>query len=290
MDDRIAFENYLNRGSAYDYSESQRDYERQIKKLDIKAKQDPSIARKYNKIKTLEKWYRDSETNFGQQKKTIDLLKSNQIGLNIDHTKFIEIKRRYLAYNKKHRKSYQNMVIIFLAIVWMEIKDTTNIRIEHFIEICKEIGHKINKKMINNATEKLLDTEKKWKKLKSTSEIEKKIKEKIKIVFQKNLNNIPFEQVQDHFKSIDHYNNNKLEMQLLVDDLLNQIDYEDLRNHNYKAFTAGLIYYIAQSLQKEKRKAYTQRIIEEATKFSTTTIRKKYNILKELLGEAKEIK
>ncbi len=262
------------------YKESQLDYERNIRVRNSKAKQDPFIKQQYDRIQTLEKWYRDYQTSFLEQRKTIEFLKS--YGINIDHVKYEAIKKRYLRYNRNHRKTYQNMVIIFLAIVWMEIKDTTNIRIERFIEISNELGHKINKKMLNNAMLKVKKTEKLWKKFKTIDEIEKEIKNRIKILFGKDLNNIPYEKLKDHIPSKSEYNRIKVEMQLITDKLLNEISYNDLKNLNYKAFTAGLIYYIGQCL--ENRKIFTQSLIEVATKFSSTTIRKKFHILKDILG------
>ncbi|MFX1258202.1 MAG: hypothetical protein ACFFAN_10105, partial [Promethearchaeota archaeon] len=129
--------------------DSQLQYERNIRVRDSKAKQDPLIKKKYDRLKVLEVWYKDSQTNFTEQRNTIEFLKS--YGINIDPVKFQNIKKRYLKYNRKHRKTYQNMVIVFLAIVWMEIKETTNVRIEQFIKACQELSHKINKKMLNNA-------------------------------------------------------------------------------------------------------------------------------------------
>jgi len=287
MDENMAFEMGIGVGGLYTFSESQRDYERRIKALDIKAKQDPKIAHKYKKIRTLEKWYRDYRSSFNQQRKTIDLLKSYDVGLNIDQVRYKEIRNRYMKFNKKHRKTYQNMVIIFLAIVWLEIKDTTNTRIERFIKGCNELGHKINKKMLNNAMLKIKNTEHNWKKMKKTSDIEIEIKEKIKVLFQKDLNNIPYEDVKECFETQEDYDKLKIEMQLLAADFLNKISYKNLKNLNYKAFTAGLIYYIGQTLEKEKRKIFTQSVIEEATNFSSTTIRKKYSILKQTLGDPK---
>ncbi|MEJ2248705.1 MAG: hypothetical protein P8Y97_03485 [Candidatus Lokiarchaeota archaeon] len=200
--------------------------------------------------------------------------------------KYSEIKDRYLKYNRIHRKTYQNMVIIFLAIVWMEIKDTTNVRIEEFIDAANQLGHKINKKMLNNAMLKILKTEKKWKeKSVSKNEIEKEIKEKIKILFQKNLNDIPFEEVKEYFNNKSEFNKIKIEMQLLADKLLDKIDYKYLQNLNYKAFTAGLIYYIGQTLNEKTDKIFIQSRIEDITKFSSTTIRKKYHMLIEILGD-----
>jgi len=266
------------------YKESQLDYERNIRIRDSKAKQDPLIKQQYEKIALLERWYRDYQTSFSEQRKTIELLKS--YGINIDKIKYETIKKSYLKYNRNHRKSYQNMVIIFLAIIWMEIKDTTNIRIERYIEISNELGHKINKKMLNNAMLKIKKSEKLWKKFKSTDDIEKEIKNRIKILFGKDLHNIPYEKVADHIPSKSEYNKLQVEMQLIADRLLNEISYNHLKNLNYKAFTAGLIYYVGKCL--ENRKIFTQSLIEEATKFSSTTIRKKFHTLKDILGPPKQ--
>ncbi|MFX1316136.1 MAG: hypothetical protein ACFE9T_09755 [Promethearchaeota archaeon] len=268
-------------------SDSQRDYERRIRIGDSKALQDPIIKEKYERIKTLEKWFRDYESDFTEQKKTIELLKSYGIGMNIDSIKFQEIKDKYLRYNKYHRHTYQNMVIIFLSIVWMEIKDSTNIRIEEFIKVSRELGHKINKKMISNAMLKVKRMEKMLSKKKSATGLEKQIKNKIKIVFQKDLNGISYEKVSSSLDDESLFNKIKLEMQLKLDEYLKQISYEDLKNLNYKAFTAGLIYYIGQTLEKERR-VFTQNLIEEATKFSSTTIRKKYHFLVDILGDPRK--
>ncbi|MFX1477669.1 MAG: hypothetical protein ACFFCI_06025 [Promethearchaeota archaeon] len=265
------------------YSDSQRDYERRIRVGDTKAMQDPRVKEKYERLKTLETWFRDYETDFTEQKKTIELMKSHGIGLNIDIVKFQEIKNRYLRYNKYHRHNYQNMVIIFLAIIWVEIKDTTNTRIEQFIEVSRELGHKINKKMLAKAMEKIKRTEKMLKEKKDPFELEKEIKEKIKIVFQKDLNSIPFEEVQENFQNSSQFEVIKIDMQLKASKILNQISYEDIQNLNYKAFTAGLIYYIGQTLRNKK--IFTQNLIERYSKFSSTTIRKKYHLLRQLLGE-----
>ena len=98
MEENVAFENTV---STSDYfNDSQRDYERRIKISDSKALQDPIIKEKYERIKTLEKWFRDYESDFTEQKKTIELLKSHGIGLNIGYVKYKEIKDRYLKYNK----------------------------------------------------------------------------------------------------------------------------------------------------------------------------------------------
>jgi transcription initiation factor TFIIIB Brf1 subunit/transcription initiation factor TFIIB len=286
LKDDMAFEKTI---PMSEYSDSQRDYERKIKIRDSKAKQDPKVKEHYEKIQTLEKWFRDSKSTFTEQKRLIELLKSYEIGLNIDQVKYQSIKDRYLLYNKKYRQTYQNMVIIFLAIVWMEMKDTTNVRIERYIEVCNELGHKINKKMLNNAMLKIKKVEKKQKKKKkSASDIEKEIKEKIKILFQKNLNDIPYEKIESFFQDKSQYDRVKIEMQLLVDNFLEKIPYDNLRNLNYKAFTAGLIYYIGQSL--DNRKIFTQSLIEKTTQFSSTTIRKKYQVLKGILGNPKNKK
>ncbi|MFX1374597.1 MAG: hypothetical protein ACFFA0_02185 [Promethearchaeota archaeon] len=270
------------------YSDSQRDYERRIRVSDSKALQDPIIREKYERIKTLEKWFRDYQSDFSEQKKTIELLKSHGIGLNIDNVKYREIKDRYLRYNKYHRYNYQNMVIIFLAIIWLEIKDTTNIRIEEFIKISKELGHKINKKMLSNAMLKVKRTEKLFKEKKDPSIIEREIKNKIKIVFEKGLNSIVYQEVQEFFSKKSEFYEIKIQMQLIADKILNQIEYKQIQNLNYKAFTAGLMYYIGQSLQN--RKIFTQSLIEKYSKFSSTTIRKKYHVLKEILGNPQEYK
>ena len=273
------------------YSDTQRDYERRIRISDSKALQDPIIREKYERIKTLEKWFRDYQSDFTEQKKTIDLLKGHGIGLNIDNVRYRNIKDRYLRYNKYHRHNYQNMVIIFLAIIWLEIKDTTNIRIEEFIAVSKELGHKINKKMLSNAMVKVKRIEKMLEKKTDTSDtsiIEKEIKNRIKIVFQKDLNSIPYEEISEFFPSKSEFDKTKINMQLVADEILQLISYSHIQNLNYKAFTAGLIYYIGQSL--ENRKIFTQSIIEKYSKFSSTTIRKKYHVLKEILGNPQEFK
>jgi len=281
MEDKLTFEDTV--PTSEFFTDSQREYERRIRVGDSKALQDPIIKEKYDRIKTLEKWFRDYETDFTEQKKTIELLKSHGIGLNIDNTKYIGIKDRYLKYNKYHRHNYQNMVIIFLAIVWMEIKDTTNIRVEEFIKVSRELGHKINKKMLNNAMSKVKRTENMLKSKKTPLDLEKEIKSRIKIVFQKDLNHIPYQKIQEHFSDKVEYEKIKMEMLLLVDKILNKISYKEIQNINYKAFTAGLIYYIGQTL--DNKKIFTQNLIETTSKFSSTTIRKKYHILKELLGD-----
>ena len=265
------------------YSDSQIDYERRIRTGDSKALQDPVIKEKYERLKTLEKWFRDYQSDFTAQKKSIDLLKSHGIGLTIDDVKYREIRELYLRYNKNHRHNYQNMVIIFLAIIWLEIKDTTNIRIDEFIKVSKELGHKINKKMITNAMLKVRQTKSMLHEKKSISELEKDIKEKIKIVFQKDLNSIPYEEVKQFFESVSDFEKKKISMQLKADKILNQIEYKQVQSLNYKAFVAGLIYYIGQTF--ENRKIFTQSLIEKYTKFSSTTIRKKYHTLRDIIGE-----
>ena len=289
LEEKLASE-YLESYGGF-YSDSQRDYERRIRISDSKALQDPIIREKYERIKTLEKWFRDYQSDFTEQKKTIDLLKGHGIGLNIDNVRYRNIKDRYLRYNKYHRHNYQNMVIIFLAIIWLEIKDTTNIRIEEFIAVSKELGHKINKKMLSNAMVKVKRIEKMLEKKTDTSDtsiIEKEIKNRIKIVFQKDLNSIPYEEISEFFPSKSEFDKTKINMQLVADEILQLISYSHIQNLNYKAFTAGLIYYIGQSL--ENRKIFTQSLIEKYSKFSSTTIRKKYHVLKEILGDSQEFK
>jgi hypothetical protein len=179
------------------------------------------------------------------------------------------------------------MVIIFLAIVWMEIKDTTNVRIEQFIRVSREFGHKINKKMLNNAMLKVKRTEKMLKEKKSVEDLEKEIKNKIKIVFQKDLNSIPFEEVKEYFSNKSQFEKVKINMLLMVDTILSNIPYNQIQNFNYKAFTAGLIYYIGQTL--DNKKIFTQSLVEKYSKFSSTTIRKKYHILKDILNDPDKI-
>jgi transcription initiation factor TFIIIB Brf1 subunit/transcription initiation factor TFIIB len=283
-EDYVAFET----SSPSDYfSDSRLEYERKIRTSSSKAIQDPKTKKRYDQINTLNKWFRDYQSNFSEQKKTIDLLKGYGIGLNIDSVKFRDIKAKYLRYNKHHRQTYENMVIIFLAIVWMEIKETTNVRIEEFIKRTRELGHKINKKMLNNAMVKVKRTDKRLENYESASNLEEQIKNKIKILFQKDINNILFRDVKQHFSNKSEYNRLKLDMQLVANKILKKITYEQIQNLNYKAFTAGLIYYIGQSL--ENRKIFTQSIVERTSRFSSTTIRKKYNELKGILGDPQEL-
>ena len=281
--DQIAFE----RTPSPDfYSDSKIEYERKIRVSDSKAIQDPETRKRYEQIKTLSKWFQDSQSSFTEQKKTISMLKSYGIGLNIDKSKYLEIKDKYLRYNKYHRQTYENMVIIFLAIIWMEIKETTNVRIEDFIEASKELGHKINKKMLNNAMSKVKRTNKRLKGYKNAENLEQEIKNKIKILFQKDLNNIKYERVRQHFDRELDYNELKMNMQLLAVKILSVIPYEKIQNFNYKAFTAGLIYYIGQTL--DNRKIFTQSIVEQTSRFSSTTIRKKYHVLVDILGDPQD--
>ena len=282
LNEDLAFEKSINFKSLY--SDARKEYERKISSLDKRAKQDPKVAQKYKKIKTLEKWFRDYQGSFHQQKKTIGMLKTYTF--NINANQYQDIKKRYLKYNKNHRKTYQNMVIIFLAIVWMEIKEFTNKRIEQFIDACNDLGHKISKKMLNNAMEKVKRTEKRKKKL-DTSQIEKAIKDKIILLLQKDLNNIPYKEYPEIISNQIQYDQLKVALLLLANTLLEKIAYEHVQSMNYKAFTAGLIYFLGQTLEKDKKKLFTQSVIEEATTFSSTTIRKKYHILKEVLGDPK---
>ncbi len=284
LEDYVAFE--TSTPSNY-FSDSRLEYERKIRTSSSKAIQDPKTKKRYDQINTLNIWFRDYQSSFSEQKKTIDLLKGYGIGLSIDPVKYQEIKAKYLQYNKHHRQTYENMVIIFLAIVWMEIKETTNVRIEEFIKRTRELGHKINKKMLNNAMIKVKRTERRLKIDESASNLEEQIKNKIKILFQKDLNNILFRDVKQHLSNKTEYNKLKLDMQLVANKILNKITYEQIQNSNHKAFTAGLIYYIGQSL--ENRKIFTQSIVERTSRFSSTTIRKRYNVLKDILGDPQEL-
>jgi transcription initiation factor TFIIIB Brf1 subunit/transcription initiation factor TFIIB len=280
VEDQIAFERTP---TPEFYSDSQLEYERKIRIGDSKAIQDPETRKRYEQIKTLNKWFQDSQSSFTEQKKTISMLKSYGIGLNIDHTKYSEIKEKYLRYNKYHRQTYENMVIIFLAIIWMEIKETTNVRVEDYIKTAKELGHKINKKMLNNAMLKVKRTDKRLKGYKNAENLEHEIKSKIKILFQKDINIIQYDRVKQHFHDEQEYTKLKMGMQLIADNILGIIPYEKIQNLNYKAFTAGLIYFIGQTL--DNRKIFTQSIVEQTTRFSSTTIRNKYHILIEILGD-----
>ena len=284
LEDYVAFE--TSSPSNY-FSDSRLEYERKIRTSSSKAIQDPKTKKRYDQINTLNKWFRDYQSSFSEQKKTIDLLKGYGIGLNIDSVKYQEIKAKYLQYNKHHRQTYENMVIIFLAIVWMEIKETTNVRIEEYIKRTRELGHKINKKMLNNAMIKVKRTERRLKIAESASNLEEQIKNKIKILFQKDINNILFKDVKQHLSNKVEYNKLKLDMQLVANKILNKITYEQIQSLNHKAFTAGLIYYIGQSL--ENRKIFTQSIVERTSRFSSTTIRKRYNVLKDILGDPQEL-
>ena len=266
--------------------QSQLDYERHVKIKEMKTRQNPILKQKFDKLKMLDRWYRDYETSFTEQKRTMELLKLHEI--NITTIQFLQIKKRYLTFNRKHRKSYQNMVIIFLAIIWLVIKDATTIRVEKYIKILKKLGHRINKKMLTSSMEKVKRTEIHWKKFKTLDEIEVEVKNKIKILFQRDLNNITFDRVKEFIPDQSEFEKLKVTMQLIADKFLNQISYEYLKNLNYKAFTAGFIYYCGQTLDKDKRKIFTQSLIESSTNFSSTTIRKKYKKISEILGTAQE--
>jgi len=140
--------------------------------------------------------------------------------------------------------------------------------------------------MLNNAMLKVKRTDNRLKGYKNSTSLEEDIKNKIKILFQKDLNNIKFERVEQHFSSKSDYTRLKLELQLLVSEILQKITYEQIQNLNYKAFTAGLIYYIGQTL--DNRKIFTQSIVEQTSRFSSTTIRKKFHILIDILGKPSE--
>jgi len=77
-----------------------------------------------------------------------------------------------------------------------------------------------------------------------------------------------------------------LELQLVAAKILQIITYEQIQNLNYKAFTAGLIYYVGQTL--ENRNIFTQALIENASNYSSTAIRNKFNFLKSIIGDPKE--
>ena len=274
----------------------QRVYEYRIKKLDKAALQDPIIKQKYDRIKKLGKWYKDSKTSFARQKSEIDLLRGYNI--QIDSVQFESIKRKYLSYLKNFRKPFQNMILIFLAIIWAEIKNSTNIRIERYIEICNELGHKINKKMLNNALIKVSTIKVKKKKDKDEVlkfikkekkqlklELEKKLKEQIKFLFNREINKIPYNLVSYYIDSEEKFENMKIQMQLLAYKVLKLIPYRKINSVNIKAFVSGFIYYIAQI--SPFKKIFTQKVIadEEVSDFSATTIRKQFNYIKQFLGE-----
>ena len=61
MEDNLAFEDTVSTSEFYD--DSQRDYERRIRAGNSKALQDPVIKEKYERIKTLERWFRDYESD-----------------------------------------------------------------------------------------------------------------------------------------------------------------------------------------------------------------------------------
>jgi hypothetical protein len=280
----------------------QKDYEYRIKKFDKSALQDPVIKEKYKKIKKLGKWYKDSKTNFARQKRDIDLLKS--YGINITPVQFESIKKRYLSYMKNFKQPFQNMILIFLAIIWDEIGDTTNIRIEMYIEICNEIGHKVNKKMLNNALNKIEtiqvkkkkpDKDEEYKRIKKEKQLlkqklEKKLREQIKFLFERGLNKIPYETVSNFVRDEEDFENVKIQMQLLAHKVLKLIPYRMINSVNIKAFVSGFIYYIAQ-LGPKKKSLFTQRLISDnkVSGFSATTIRKQYNYIRSFLGDPLEI-
>jgi len=278
----------------------QRIYEGRIQKLDKAALQNPIVKQKYAKIKKLGKWYKDSKTSFARQKNEIDLIKGYNI--RIDSHQFESIKRKYLSYLKNFKQPFQNMVLIFLAIIWDEIKDTTNIRIDRYIEICIELGHKINKKMLNNAlikvgTIKLKKKKEKDEVLKSIKiekkklkqELEQKLKEQIKFLFNREINKLQYEQVSKYVESKEGFENIKIQMQLLAYKVLKLIPYKMINSVNIKAFVSGFIYYIAQI--SPFKNIFTQKIIadEGVSDFSATTIRKQFNYIKGFLGEPTQI-
>jgi len=85
LDENIAFETPIN-GKYDKYVGSQQEYERNIRIRDSKALQHPTVKKQYERISTLKKWYRDYETSFTEQRKTIVLLKN--YGFNINNTKY----------------------------------------------------------------------------------------------------------------------------------------------------------------------------------------------------------
>lgn len=195
------------------------------------------------------------------------------------------------------------MILIFLAIIWMEVKDITTIRIEKYIKFCNEIGHKINKKMLNNAllkvenlpAIKIRDKDSELKKIKTEKsiikkELEKKLKEQIKFLLDRALNRIKYEEVKIYVEGEEQFENLKIQMQLIAFKLLKLIPYRMINSVNVKAFVSGFIYYTAQ-LGAHKRKVFTQKIIanENVSGFSATTIRKQYNYIKSFLGEPEEL-
>jgi cell shape-determining protein MreC len=133
---------------------------------------------------------------------------------------------------------------------------------------------------------KVKRTDKRLKGYKNAENLEQEIKNKIKILFQKDLNNIKYERVRQHFDKELDYIELKMDMQLLAVKILSVIPYNKIQNLNYKAFTAGLIYYIGQTL--DNRKIFTQSIVEQTSRFSSTTIRKKYHVLVDILGDPQD--
>ena len=134
--------------------------------------------------------------------------------------------------------------------------------------------------------EKVKRTKRK-KKIADTTQLEVAIKEKVKLLLEKDLNYIPFEEHTEIIPDHEKFDQLKMSLLILANELLEKIPYENIQSLNYKAFTAGLIYFLGQTLDSEKRKLFTQSIIESATTFSSTTIRKKYHILREILGDPK---
>ena len=86
--------------------------------------------------------------------------------------------------------------------------------------------------MLNNAKLKVKKTEKIWKTYKTQEEIEREIKNRVKILFEKDLNNIPYDKVKSIVPSKGDYEKLKVELLLVADKLLKQIPYEKLKNLN----------------------------------------------------------
>jgi len=72
--------------------------------------------------------------------------------------------------------------------------------------------------------------------------LQEEIKDRIRIVFQKDLNNIPYEKVKEHFAYKSQFEIMKINMLLLADKILTIISNKHIKNHNYKAFTALGLY------------------------------------------------
>ena len=79
--------------------------------------------------------------------------------------------------------------------------------------------------MLNNAMEKILRTEVRLdkKKLKTPQELEKEIKEKIMILFQKDVNNISYDSIKSHFHNKNEFERLKIDMQLIANKILQKI-------------------------------------------------------------------